>query len=217
MKPATGPMRIVHRTVGPAIKAWLRCAVTGIEQIPGAGGVLLAANHRSFLDHFVLGSASPRPVRFLGKAELAGGRQGRFNLAMGMIPVERGRADTVALARVVILLSAGAVVGVFPEGTRSPTGELFRFRSGLARMAADAGVPIVPAGLIGAHQVWPRGAPPDWHRPDPGAVQVRFGTLVPPPEPTARSRREVTDAVFEQVRALCEQPAASGFAPIVGG
>jgi 1-acyl-sn-glycerol-3-phosphate acyltransferase len=216
---AVGPpprgMRVAHRTVGPALLRWLRCHVEGRAHVPATGGALVAANHRSFLDHFALGAASPRPMRFLGKAELAEGPFGRFNVWMGMLAVERGTADLAVLEAVTAHLRAGAVVGIFPEGTRSPTGELFRFRSGLARLAAMAEVPIVPAGMTGMHDVWPRGRTlPSARRPAPGVVAVRFGPPVVVADGSPRARREATAAVHEAVRQRCGQPVAAGFAPI---
>ncbi|CAN5315852.1 lysophospholipid acyltransferase family protein [soil metagenome] len=212
---STGLMQLSHTVVGPPVLRWLRCEVTGAEHVPAAGGVILAANHRSFLDHFTLGAASPRPMRFLGKASLADGLSGRFNLAMGMIPVQRGTADLGALGVVTEALRGGAVVGIFPEGTRSPTGELFRFRSGMARVAADAGVPIVPVGLTGMAEVWPRGqTAPSPRRPRAGRTAIRFGAPVFLADDSARSRRAATTAVFAAITDLCGQPVASGFAPI---
>lgn len=206
-------MRLAHRVGGPALLAYLDATVTGRGRVPGHGGVLLAANHRSWLDHFLLGAGSPRPMRFLGKASLASGLIGRYNLAMGMIPVDRGHADLSALELVAQCLRAGNVVGVFPEGTRSPTGDLYRFRSGLARIAAAAGAPVVPVGMTGTAEAWPRGQRLP-KRPHATTVAVHFGELVPAPAEDARSRRAFTAVVHERVAALCGQQLADGFAPL---
>ena len=213
--PTTPPMRISHAVMGPTVLWWLRATVTGTGQVPSSGGALLAANHRSFLDHFAMGAASPRPMRFFGKASLAEGLSGRYNVAMGMIPVERGSADLSALDVAVTLLRAGALIGIFPEGTRSTDGRLYRFRSGMARMAAAADVPIVPVGMTGMAGVWPRGqARPSMQRPRRGVVGVHFGEAVHLPDDSPRSRRQATAAVHEQVASLCGQPLADGFAEI---
>lgn len=212
--PNTG-LSAAHWALSPPFRRWFRMEVEGRGCVPGSGGVLLAANHRSFLDHFALSAACPRPPRFLGKIELSHGLYGRFNVLMGMVPVERGRADRAALDTVIELLGEGEVVGLFPEGTRSPTGGLHRFRSGLGRIAAEARAPVVPVGLIGMAEVWPRGESLDWRRrPAAGTLAVRFGDVLDPPRDDPRSRRAFTEECRQRVAELCGQPLEQTYAPI---
>lgn len=206
-------MLLAHRAFGPALRRLLRVEVRGAAHVPGSGGVLLAANHRSFLDHFVLAAATPRPLWFLGKVELAGGVGGWLNRKLGMVAVERGKADRGALDRVADLVRAGEAVALFPEGTRSATGELFRFRSGLARLSDATGAPVVPVGIEGTAEVWPRGGRPVLRRPHAGLLTVRFGAVLPAPT-SAAERRALTAAVEERVAELCGQRLAPGFARI---
>jgi 1-acyl-sn-glycerol-3-phosphate acyltransferase len=209
----TAAMTIVHRLAAPPVRRLLRPRVAGLEHVPLRGGVLLAANHVSNLDNYLLSSVCPRPAWYLGKRELARGLFGLFNVAMGMVPVDRGSGDRSAIDRLVALLGDGEVVAVFPEGTRSPTGELFRFRSGIARIAWAADVPVVPVGLRGTAAVWPRGRRPRLVRPDRGALEVRFGPTLQPPPDGGRSRRLWTETLRMAVAALSGQPTADAFAP----
>lgn len=210
-------MRVAHRWVGPPLLRRLRATVTAAERVPLSGGLIIASNHRSFLDHYLLNAACPRPMHFLGKSELATGPFGWFNEAMGMVPVQRGTGDLRAIDKIVDLLRGGTVVGIFPEGTRSRTGELYRFRSGLARIAATAEVPAIAAGLVGTAEAWPPNTLPSPRRPPAGLLAVHFGALVPAPTQHAASRREFTRLMREEVRVLCGQPLAVGFAPMPSG
>ena len=203
-----------NRWAGPTIVRALRARVTGSRNVPRDGGVLLAANHLSFLDHVLLSAASPRPLRFLGKTELTRGIGGRINLAFGMVPIERGRADLATLDIVIDLLRDGNAVAIFPEGTRSPTGELFRFRSGIARVAAAARAPVVPVGLLGTDVIWPRGSKPQARRPAKGTLRVAYGAPLDPPDLDGRSRREFTEVLHAAVAKLTGQPCADRFAAI---
>ena len=199
----------------PSVARLLRPTVSGVEHVPATGGALLAANHSSNLDNYLLSAVSPRPVAYLGKHELARGLFGAFNMAMGMVPIARGRADHEIIERVAAVLRGGDIVALFPEGTRTPTGELFRFRSGLARIAHAANVTVVPVGIRGAAAVWPRGARPSARRPPAGALAVHFGPpIAPPDEPRGRGRRRWTDQVRAQVAVLSGQTLADAFAPV---
>jgi 1-acyl-sn-glycerol-3-phosphate acyltransferase len=210
----TTAMAVVHRLAAPAVRRLLRPDVHGLEHVPRRGGVLLAANHVSNLDNYLLTSVSPRPPWYLGKRELAHGLFGAFNVAMGMVPVDRGAGDRSAIDRLAALLREGEIVAVFPEGSRSPTGELFRFRSGVARIACAAGVPVVPVGLRGTAGVWPRGGRPRLRRPAGHALQVLFGPPLEPPTEDARARREWTRTLRAGVAALSGQRTVEAFAPV---
>lgn len=208
------PLHRVQRLLATPLRTWLRLRVEGAAQVPSEGAVLLAPNHRSLLDHFLVAAASPRTVYFLGKQELARGLVGRLYVAMGMVPIARGEADREALAAVERLLAAGEAVVVFGEGTRSPTGELFRFRSGITRLASATGAAVIPVGLLGADLIWPRGRSRPLRRPRLGELTVRFGTPLAAPGEAGADRRAFSERLWHDVGALCGQPLADRFAPV---
>lgn len=207
-------LRLAHRTVGPLILRRFRVGIHGHRHMPAHGPVILASNHVSYLDNYVLSSATQRPPRFLGKAELAEGWFGKLNRALGMVPVDRGRGDWTAIEAAVALLRAGEIVALFPEGTRSTSGDLHKFRSGMARIAAAAQAPVVPVGLRGTRAVWPPNERLALRRPASELVTVHYGPAIPPPADTARARRAFTAEVRRAVARLSQQSCVETYAPV---
>ncbi|MGQ0535132.1 MAG: lysophospholipid acyltransferase family protein [Methanobacteriota archaeon] len=145
--------------VGPVIRGAFRIHATGVEHVPRTGGAILASNHLSFMDHFCLPSVVPRQIYFLSKAE-------HFEMSpirnflwreWGAIPVKRGQGDGDAFARAYDVLVKGECLGIYPEGTRSPDGRLYRGKTGVARLALTTRVPVVPVGMIGTDKILPKG------------------------------------------------------------
>jgi 1-acyl-sn-glycerol-3-phosphate acyltransferase len=191
-----GHQRLGKMLAGPALRWFLRMQVTGVEQVPPSGPVIFAANHRSFWDIPVHVIASPRPIVFMAKQELYRGPVTRWMWrSLGGFPVRRETADIRAIDTALALLERGDVVGVYPEGTRSRTGEMLPFLKGAAWLALRTGAPIVPCGLKGTERR-ASGNRRRFRR----RVRVAFG----PPirvdaEPDARARREKADALTEQL------------------
>ncbi len=137
----------------------------GEEHVPREGPALLVSNHLSFSDHFFMPLDLPRRVTFLGKREYFTGTGLRglltraFFRGVGTIPVDRsgGRAGEAALTTGMRVLRRGELLGIYPEGTRSPDGRLYRARTGVARLAIEAGVPVIPCAMVGTDRLLPPG------------------------------------------------------------
>jgi 1-acyl-sn-glycerol-3-phosphate acyltransferase len=203
------------------ILGW-RPHVEGLEHVPTTGGAVFAGNHISVADELFLGSVVPRHLAFWAKAEYFAGTGVKGFLTKGMmhglgaIKVERagGRAALTAFDGAIPVLKAGDMVAVYPEGTRSPDGRLYRGRTGAARLAVAAGVPIIPVGMIGTERVQPIGQPYPkligW-----GKVTIKFGK---PIETTDRSDdrtslRALTDEVMAEIQKLTGQEYVPRYAP----
>lgn len=152
--------------IGPLLRLSFPCKVFGAENIPESGGVILAGNHLSVADSFFTPLHTSRRVTYLAKAEYftQKGLKGRFKKiffnAMGQVPIDRGGASAAhdALQTGVRLLKEGKALGIYPEGTRSPDGRLYKGKTGVARMALEAGVPVVPVVMVGTNKVNPIGS-----------------------------------------------------------
>ncbi|PDQ34626.1 MAG: 1-acyl-sn-glycerol-3-phosphate acyltransferase [Candidatus Lumbricidophila eiseniae] len=154
-----------HIVAGPLLLALFRPWVRGAENLPTDGPVILASNHLSFIDSIFLPLVVNRPVVFLAKSEYFTGKGIKgwatkiFFIGTGQLPIDRsgGKASEASLETGLRVLREGRVLGIYPEGTRSPDGKLYRGRTGVARMVLEAGVPIVPVAMIGTDEVMPIG------------------------------------------------------------
>jgi cytidylate kinase len=140
------------------LRTAFRLEVEGADNIPRHGGVIVAPNHRSLIDHPVIGAITSRQVWFMGKEELFRSKlAAKLLRALGAFPVRRGRPDRVSLQRCLELLSSGEVVGIYPEGTRRPDARFDEVEDGFAYIALKSGAPIVPIALSGTEAILPRG------------------------------------------------------------
>lgn len=198
----------------PLLRLRFRPRITGSAHIPASGPVLLASNHLSGLDTILIPSFSPRKVQFLAKASLFEGRvKGWFFRQIGAIPVHReaGSAAQAALESGQRVLAAGQVFAVFPEGSRSRDGRLYRGRSGAAFMALATGATVIPVGLVGTNRSLKDPATGRAPR-----VEIRFGAPVPLDDlatlPGGRARREATERIMTAIQRLTGQELADDYA-----
>lgn len=151
---------------GPLLKGIFRPWVTGADNIPTQGAVILASNHLSFVDSVFLPICIDRDMVFLAKSEyfttkgIKGWATKWFMKGTGMLPIDRsgGKASEASLNTGLRVLAEGRVLGIYPEGTRSPDGKLYRGRTGIARMVLESGVPVVPVAMIDTEKVMPIGS-----------------------------------------------------------
>ena len=206
--------QVMHTVVPPLAKAIWRPTVEGLHNLPETGPVIVASNHLSFADSLVIPIVAPRKVTFLAKAQYFNGTgvkgaisRGFFG-GLGMIPVDRDdtRAALASLDIALDILSKGGAFGIYPEGTRSRDGRLYRGRTGVAHLALTSGAPVVPVGLTGTQDIQPVGS----NLPRLAKVTVRFGEPLHFQQkydgvPVGRARREVTDQVMNAIQTLSGQ------------
>jgi 1-acyl-sn-glycerol-3-phosphate acyltransferase len=156
---------IVKAILSPILRTLFRPKAEGLENIPLEGPAILASNHLSFSDSIFLPLVVPRRVTFLAKSDyfVARGVKGRLKAAffkgVGQLPVDRsgGRASHAALETAKRVLAEGKLLGIYPEGTRSPDGRLYRGKTGVARMALEAGVKVIPCAMVNTFDIQPPG------------------------------------------------------------
>ncbi|MCP3802332.1 1-acyl-sn-glycerol-3-phosphate acyltransferase [Allokutzneria sp. A3M-2-11 16] len=171
--------QLMRRVLSPLARLIFRPRIEGLDNVPQNGAVILASNHLSFVDSLVIPLIVPRKVAFLAKAEYFHGKGVKGAIArwfftmIGQIPVERGRGRAAkdALDVAIKVLAGGGAFGIYPEGTRSEDGRLYRGKTGVGRIALASGASVVPVALIGTERIQPIGK----KMPRPYRVTVRFG------------------------------------------
>ncbi len=200
--------------IGPCLHLLARTELIGAENVPASGAAILASNHVSILDSFYLPLLLERPVTFAAKSEYFTGKRptdrvvGAYLRATKQLSVDRtgARAGQEMLQAALGLLDDGALFGIYPEGTRSPDGRLYRGRTGVGWLALHARVPVIPVAMFGTLRM----LPPGQKVPRPGRVQVKIGKPLSFDEYAdqpagARQRRAVTDRVMEAIHELSGQ------------
>ena len=210
-------------TVGTFMATMYRPRVEGIDNVPARSGAIIASNHLSVADQLFLGSVLQRQLHFWAKEEyfhlpgIKGVLMQNLMHGLGTIPVHRegGRAALHALDAAVPVLKAGELVGLFPEGTRSQDGRLYRGRTGVARLAMEAGVPVVPVGVSGTDKVQPKGHTVPKVSARGTEVTIKFGQLLDFSDRTddMSSMRAITDEIMMAIQKLSGQQYTGKYAP----
>ncbi len=205
--------------LAPLARLVYRPHVEGRHLVPKHGPIIFASNHLSFIDSIAIPVAAPRPVHFLAKSAyfegsgMSGWAQREFFTAIGAIPVRRGAGQAAldALDQQRSLLEDGRAVALYPEGTRSLDGRLYRGRTGVAHLALQTGAPVVPVALVGTDKMMPVGASMPSLTP---RITVRFGEpldLTHHGANSGRSRRLATDEIMAAIHALSGQELAGTY------
>jgi 1-acyl-sn-glycerol-3-phosphate acyltransferase len=204
--------QVSRAIAGPFLHLLWRPRITGAEHVPPAGGAIIASNHLSIVDSIFLPLMLDRPLTFAAKSEYFTGKgpvarlAGAYLRATRQLAVDRAgaRAAQDMLEAALSLLRAGELFGIYPEGTRSPDGRLYRGRTGVGWLALHSGLPVIPVAMIGTDRVLPPGS----SRPRLHQVTIRVGeplTFGGYRDAGASARRAVTDEVMKAIAALSGQ------------
>lgn len=213
-----------HWVIGPILTTVFRPWVRGLENVPRTGPVIVVCNHLSFVDSVFLPLMIDRQMAFLAKSDYFTGKGIKgwfvrfFMTSAGQLPIDRsgGKASEASLNAGLQILAEGKVLAIYPEGTRSPDGRMYRGRTGVARMILEAHVPVIPAAVIGTEQVMPLGSTiPQVHR---------VGVVIGKPLDFSRFEgmesdrfvlRSITDEIIYVMNALSEQEYVDVYASTV--
>jgi len=208
--------------VRPLLKIFFRIDLTGTEHVPPTGAAILASNHLSVSDSVFLPASLERPVVFLAKDEYFNGTglKGRFTAwffrSINQLPMDRsgGAKSAQSLASAAGALAEGKLLGIYPEGTRSPDGRLYRAKLGVAKLALESGAQVIPVAMIDTHKVQPIGR----RIPRPGRIGIRIGQPLDFSDRRGQAQdsqvlRQVADEIREAIGQLSGQQYVDVYAP----
>jgi 1-acyl-sn-glycerol-3-phosphate acyltransferase len=205
------PYGILRAFLTPFLMVLFRPKVKGLRHVPGSGPVIIASNHLSFSDSIFMPLVVPRKVTFLAKSEYftSPGPKGLMKkltfIALGQVPVDRsgGRRSEAALITGLKVLAEGKCLGIYPEGTRSPDGRLYKGRSGIARLAIESGSPVIPVAMFNTEKIQPTGTVV----PKVMRVAMIFGEPMyfEGDSTDLQHLRDVTDKIMQTIQALSGQ------------
>jgi 1-acyl-sn-glycerol-3-phosphate acyltransferase len=212
------PYGILRAFLTPFLMILFRPKVKGLRNVPGSGPVIIASNHLSFSDSIFMPLVVPRKVTFLAKSEYftSPGPKGFLKkltfIARGQVPVDRsgGRRSEAALIAGLKVLADGKCLGIYPEGTRSPDGRLYKGRSGIARLAIDSGAPIIPVAMFNTEKIQPTGT----LMPKVMRVEMIFGEPMyfEGDSTDLLYLREVTDKIMNAIQEISGQEYVDAYA-----
>ena len=205
------PYGVLRAFLTPFLMVLFRPKVKGLRHVPGSGPVIIASNHLSFSDSIFMPLVVPRKVTFLAKSEYftSPGPKGLLKkltfIALGQVPVDRsgGRRSEAALITGLKVLAEGKCLGIYPEGTRSPDGRLYKGRTGIARLAIESGAPIIPVAMFNTEKIQPTGTVV----PKVMRVEMIFGEPMyfEGDSTDLLHLRDVTDKIMNTIQALSGQ------------
>ncbi|MGW0857921.1 lysophospholipid acyltransferase family protein [Streptomyces sp. NPDC002690] len=192
-----------YAVFGPLLRLLFRPRIEGLDHVPAEGAAIIAGNHLSFSDHFLMPAMLKRRITFLAKAEyftgpgIKGKLTAAFFHSIGQIPVDRSgkEAGSAAIREGLGVLAKGELLGIYPEGTRSHDGRLYKGKVGVAVMAIRSGVPVIPCAMVGTFEI----QPPGQKVPSIRQVTIRFG------EPLDFSRYAGLDNQKAAIRAVTDE------------
>jgi 1-acyl-sn-glycerol-3-phosphate acyltransferase len=213
------PYGALRAFLTPFLMLAFRPKVKGLRNVPATGPLIIASNHLSFSDSIFMPLVVPRKVTFLAKSEYftSPGPKGFIKkltfIALGQVPVDRsgGRRSEAALITGLQVLAAGDCLGIYPEGTRSPDGRLYKARTGIARLAIESGAPIIPVAMFNTDKIQPTGTV----MPKVKRVGMTFGEPMyfegDPKDPA--HLRECADRIMKRIQELSGQEYVDDYAP----